>query len=112
MKLDLKKLERFAQSNGANPQADKRDLPDVHYDQQGNYYEPTSGGNYIKVTERAVREKLARNGMSPFLPKDSDGHLLAFTSPVDDVLAEIRDRQNVAYAGSLAGKQPGRYEIN
>ncbi|HEY3899666.1 MAG TPA: hypothetical protein VGM54_13685 [Chthoniobacter sp.] len=115
MNTDTAKTTKFFESNGASPSPESKEkgLPEIYYDQETkNYFLPNAQGGYNKVTEASARDDLKRKGYPPFCPKDQDGRLLKFTSPVDDILAEIRARHNVAYAGPLGGKTPSFYETN
>jgi hypothetical protein len=80
-------------------------LPELYYQANSHqYYTPDDEGKWISVNESAAKLAIRRAGYSD---KKEAG-----ISEADDCFLDVQRKQNVAYAGRLAGHDAGFYQIN
>lgn len=77
---------------------------EFYYDsQRKEYLAQNSRGVWLRLTEAQLKKELARRGV--WTKAEADG-----LSQADRIVMEIRDKKDIAYAGSLAGYKAGYYE--
>jgi hypothetical protein len=80
-------------------------LPEVYYLATGqDYFTPDDEGKWIRVNESSAKRVIRSSGYTD--QKD------AGMSEAEQCLLDIQRKQNVSYAGKLAGHNAGFYQIN
>ncbi len=81
-------------------------LPQLYYQPvSGKYWRPDSAGRWIAVDKDTARKVAIRAGYS-------DERTGAGLAEADECILNIQERQNVAYAASLAGRPAGIYRMD
>lgn len=80
-------------------------LPEIYFSPLGGYYRRESRGNFIPVNEGQAKSWLKEQGYSD--RDDKDG-----VSEIASVLLRVQNKQNIDFAGGLAGHTAGYYSMN
>jgi hypothetical protein len=92
----------------SSPRA-KLPLPEIYYDassSKSGYWIMNDRGIYININEASAKRHLKTHGYASTLEHGMP------QSPVDEALVEIQRKQDLDYAGALAGYRSGHYDIN
>ena len=80
-------------------------LPEVYYLATGqDYFTPDDEGKWIHVNESSAKRVIRSGGYTD----QKDGGM----SEAEQCLLDIQRKQNVSYAGKLAGYDAGFYQVN
>ncbi|MFA5322059.1 MAG: CHC2 zinc finger domain-containing protein [Smithella sp.] len=82
-------------------------LADIYYDNgKKEFLRKNDRGDYQSLTEAQLKQQLAYMGFQPVKFKGET------VSEINKILIDIRNKNDVNYAGSLAGWKKGLFEIN